>query len=183
MGEGRAASTNIRRSGPSAGAPLLPLAAESGTPGRVRGDGKDAPNGFTLLEIIVALAVFSLAALALLRLEGQTVLSARLLDETMVAQMVARNVVVEALTDARAPVRGVTQGIEQNGRRGWTWRRETSPLGDQGAFRIDVTVASPEGGVLGRLSAVRGPTIPPRQANGPATPPGPLAPTPPAGRF
>ncbi|MBX9813069.1 MAG: type II secretion system minor pseudopilin GspI, partial [Sphingomonas sp.] len=70
-------------------------------------------SGFTLIEIIVALAVFSLAALALLRLEGQTVLSARLLDETMVAQMVARNVMVEAMTDARVPPRGLTQGIEQ----------------------------------------------------------------------
>ena len=90
-------------------------------------------------------------------------LSARLLDETMVAQMVARNVMVESLTDARVPPRGVTQGVEQNGGRGWTWRRETSPLGDQGAFRVDVTVASPEGAVLGRLSAVRPPAIPPRQ--------------------
>ena len=32
-------------------------------------------NGFTLIEMLVALAVFSLAALALLRLEGATVAS------------------------------------------------------------------------------------------------------------
>lgn len=147
--------------------------------GEARGTGG---NGFTLLEIIVALAVFSLAAMALLRLEGQTVLSARILDDTMVAQMVARNVVVEAITDARVPTRGVAQGVEQNGGRNWTWRRDVQPLGDQGVFRIDVTVAGPSGGVLGRLSAVRPPAIPPRQLKSPLTPPPGGTPAP-AGRI
>lgn len=142
-----------------------------------------AAAGFTLVEIIVALAVFSLAALALLRLEGQTVRSAQLLDETMLAQTVARNVVVEALTDARPPVRGTQQGVEQNGGRAWTWRRLAEPLGDQGAIRIEVSVAGPNGAVLGRLSAVRPPALPPRQSPPPGAPGGPTppAPAPPAG--
>lgn len=163
MGEGRAVRSVPRR---------LPIVA---------GDRDGRKNGFTLLEIIVALAVFSLAALALLRLEGQTVLSARILDDTMVAQMVARNLVVEAITDARVPARGTAQGVEQNGGRAWRWRREVQPLGDQGAFRVDVTVAGPEGGVLGRLSAVRPPAIPPRQPKSPLVPPAGGTP-PPAGR-
>ncbi len=34
---------------------------------------RSAEHGFTLIEMMVALAIFSLAALALLRLEGATV--------------------------------------------------------------------------------------------------------------
>ena len=88
---------------------------------------------------------------------------------------------VEAITDARVPARGTAQGVEQNGGRAWRWRRDVQPLGDQGAFRVDVTVAGPEGGVLGRLSAVRPPAIPPRQPKSPLVPPAGGTP-PPAGR-
>ena len=56
-------------------------------------------NGFTLIEMLVALAIFSLAALALLRLEGATVKNTGLLQEQAVAQIVARNIAVETITD------------------------------------------------------------------------------------
>ena len=51
-----------------------------------------AEGGFTLIEIMVALAVFSLAVLALLRLETATIRGARVLDDSLVAGIVARNV-------------------------------------------------------------------------------------------
>ena len=54
-------------------------------------------RGFTLLEMMVALAVFSLAALALLRLEGATVRQTGELDERMLAQLVARNLALGAV--------------------------------------------------------------------------------------
>jgi general secretion pathway protein I len=63
--------------------------------------------GFSLIEMMVALAVFSLAALALIRLEGAIIRSAGTLDRTMIAQIVARNVAVETLTDPQPPVRGM----------------------------------------------------------------------------
>ena len=68
--------------------------------------GKEA--GFTLLEMLVALAVFSLAALALLRLEGATVRQTGELDERMLAQLVARNLAVETLTDPAPPPLGAS---------------------------------------------------------------------------
>ncbi len=120
-------------------------------------------RGFTLLEVMVALVVFSLAALALIRLEGQTIRTVSTLDETAVAQLVAHNVVVDALTDARVPTLGQTQGSETNGGRVWSWTRLVEPLGDAGAFRIDVRVLGANGGVAGRLSAVRPPPMEPRQ--------------------
>jgi general secretion pathway protein I len=105
--------------------------------------------------MMVALAVFSLAALALIRLEGATLRSTGILDETLTAQMVARNVAVEALTDAQPPAAGTASGNETNGGRGWTWTRQVTPLGDAGALRIDIAVASEAGPPIARLMVVR----------------------------
>ena len=67
-------------------------------------------TGFTLIEMLVALAIFSLAALALLRLGGATAAnSARLQDQAM-AQIVARNLAVEMLTDPAPPAFGTLNG-------------------------------------------------------------------------
>ena len=66
----------------------------------------DAPRsgaaGFTLIEIMVALTVFSLAALALIRLEGQVIRSTGAVAATLLAQTVARNVAIEASSAERA---------------------------------------------------------------------------------
>ena len=112
-------------------------------------------RGFTLIEMMVALAVFSLAALALIRLEGATIRGAATLDTTLLAQMVARNVAIEALTDARPPAIGNASGIEQNGGRSWAWTRITQPTGDVRILRIDVTVTDPGGRSAAHLTVVR----------------------------
>ncbi|WP_353205521.1 type II secretion system minor pseudopilin GspI [Sphingomonas sp.] len=116
---------------------------------------KGEPRGFTLIEMMVALAVFSLAALALIRLEGATIRGAATLDTTLMAQMVARNVAIEALTDARAPALGSASGVEHNGGRAWRWTRVTQPTGDTRILRIDVSVRDASGRDAGRLTVVR----------------------------
>lgn len=115
--------------------------------------------GFTLIEVMVALAVFSLAALALLRLEGATIRSTALLGDTVVAQMVARNVAIDAVTSARAPALGRAAGVEQNGGRAWRWVRDVRPTGDARILRIDVAVADAQGRPLGRLTMIRPPQL------------------------
>ena len=101
-----------------------------------------AERGFTLLEMLVALAVFSLAALALLRLEGATVRQTGQLDEKMIAQLVARNLAVETLTDPAPPSVGATSGVTENGGRNWRWSRTTSRTPDQRLVRVDISVAT-----------------------------------------
>jgi general secretion pathway protein I len=114
-----------------------------------------AERGFTLIEIMVALAVFSLAAMALVRLESATIRGASILDETLVAQMVARNVAIDAVTAAQPPTAGRVTGVETNGGQAWTWTRQVSALGGSSVLRIDVTVADRTGTQLGRLTMVR----------------------------
>lgn len=117
--------------------------------------GRSAEHGFTLLEVLVALAVFSLAALALIRLETASVRGAAVLDRTLVANMVARNVALEAVTDARLPTAGQSAGVEANGGQSWRWTRQVTPTGDAKIVRIDVTVQGATGQVLGRATMVR----------------------------
>jgi len=91
--------------------------------------GRRGERGFTLIEMLVALAIFSLAALALLRLGGATAAnSARLTDQAL-AQIVARNLAVEVLSDPAAPAFGTQTGALANAGRQWRWTRlvERSP--------------------------------------------------------
>lgn len=120
---------------------------------------RSAEHGFTLIEIMVALAVFGLAALALIRLESATVRGAAILDETVLAQMVARNVAIDAVTDARPPALGSAGGVEQNGGRAWRWTRVTRPTGDARVLRIDVGVQNAAGRVVARLTMIRPPNV------------------------
>lgn len=118
-------------------------------------------DGFTLIEIMVALAVFSLAAMALVRLESATIRGASILDETVVAQMVARNVAIAAVTDPQAPALGRSSGTEVNGGRSWKWTRIVSGTGDVRVVRIDVAVINARGNVVGRMTMVRPPMAAP----------------------
>ena len=64
---------------------------------------RSAEHGFTLIELMVALAVFSLVALTLLKLQGAIVRNSGEIGDRAVGQVVAHNLAVETLTDPRAP--------------------------------------------------------------------------------
>ena len=56
-------------------------------------------RGFTLIEVLVALSIISIAALTLVRLDAYAVRTAGDLDESTVAGIVAQNRAVELWTD------------------------------------------------------------------------------------
>ena len=114
-------------------------------------------GGFTLIEVMVALMVFGLAALALIRLQGAGLRGAAAVDAATVAQIVARNVAVEAMTDARPPAPGRAEGVEVNAGRRWRWTREVRATGNARILRIDVRVADSSGTTRGQLTLVRPP--------------------------
>jgi len=104
---------------------------------------------------MVALAVFSLAVLALLRVETLTVRGAATVDTAVLARMVAGNVAAEAVTDAGAPAVGRATGTEANGGRRWRWQRDVTGTPAPGVVRIDVAVADERGTIQARTVAVR----------------------------
>lgn len=97
-------------------------------------------NGFTLLELMVALAVFAIAALALLRMEGASIARTADLDQRLLREIVAQNIAAETLTDPAPPTLGSTSGQARNMGRQFAWQRD---------------VAAAEGGVLAVTVSVR----------------------------
>ena len=107
-------------------------------------DGRE--TGFTLIEMLVALAIFSLAALALLRLGGATATNSARLQEQAIAQLVARNIAVETLTDPVPPAFGVLIGEAVNAGRRWTWVRTTARSPEARIQQIEIRVTGAAGG-------------------------------------
>ncbi|MGF1462890.1 MAG: type II secretion system minor pseudopilin GspI [Maricaulaceae bacterium] len=101
--------------------------------------------GFTLLEVMVALAVFSLAAVTLLQAGGQNARLARVLQERALAQIVAENRLVESLALETPPDLGVDRGIEPQGAFNWAWMRTVAPTPDPALVRVDVEVRLSQG--------------------------------------
>ncbi|HJR56808.1 MAG TPA: type II secretion system minor pseudopilin GspI [Rhizomicrobium sp.] len=106
----------------------------------------NAERGFTILEMLVALAVLSLGAMALLNLSGENTRTAALLHSRLFAGIVADNRAVEAVTSIAPPSIGTETGTELSGGRSWRWTRIVAPSSHSGVLRISVTVMSPEGG-------------------------------------
>lgn len=113
------------------------------------------PAGFTLIEMLVALAIFSLAALALLRLEGATLTSTARLADTTMAQIVARNLAVDILTAPQPPAFGDDTGSVVNGGATWHWTRSVTRTDDVRVARVNLQIADEAGRTLTRLSIAR----------------------------
>jgi general secretion pathway protein I len=117
--------------------------------------GIEGRNGFTLIEMLVALAIFSLAALALLRLEGATVSTTARLQDQALAQIVARNIAVEALTDPEPPAFGTATGETVNAGRKWLWTRRTARSPEPRIQQIEIQVRSDRGPEAANLTIFR----------------------------
>ncbi|WP_373486984.1 type II secretion system minor pseudopilin GspI [Blastomonas sp.] len=102
-------------------------------------------NGFSLLEMMVALAVFSIAALALIKLQGASLAQTVELDSRLYSELVVRNLAVEALTDPNPPSLGDAQGTAENAGRAFRWRRTTAALPEGELLKIDLAVAQGTG--------------------------------------
>lgn len=105
--------------------------------------------------MLVALAVFSLAAMALVRLQGVTLRTAADLDAKALGQIVARNLMVEWQTDPIPPAQGEGQGEVTNGGRRWHWTRTVKETDEPRLLQIDVTVEGQPGTSPAALSFLR----------------------------
>ena len=97
-------------------------------------------QGFSLIELLVALAVFSLVALALLNLAGENTRTAVVIEERVLAGVVADNRAVEAMLATSSQLAAQSAGSESAGDRDWRWTRTVSPTDMDAIVRIDVTV-------------------------------------------
>ena len=92
-------------------------------------------KGMTLLEVIVALAVFSIAAVSITKSLGDQIANMPILEERTYAQWVANNVMVDARLDAKFPEIGKKDGEMELAGRDWYWRKEIVKTSDD-KFRM-----------------------------------------------
>lgn len=100
-------------------------------------------SGFTLVEMLVALSILGLTGLALLRLTGATAINSAIVEEQALAQIVARNIAVETLSDPVPPAFGEAGGDIANAGRGWRWTRRTARSPEARIQQIEIRVAGP----------------------------------------
>ncbi len=112
--------------------------------------------GFSLLELLVALAVFGMAVVALLNLSTESARTAAVLEERTLAALVAENQICAALLAPPASLGAAAKGQERAGGRVWQWQRQSQPAGAPGLLRIDVRVyAEGQAQELAQLQVVR----------------------------
>lgn len=104
---------------------------------------RTADAGFTIIEMLVALTVFSLAVLALLNLSGENARTAAVVQEQVLAGVVADNRAVEAMLMPLADLASAGEGVEEAGGSAWQWRRSIAGTSDPGIVRVDVEVGRP----------------------------------------
>ena len=97
-------------------------------------------SGFTLIEVLVALAIFAIGITATLRAIG--VAAGGLEDERnrLLAGWVAQNRLGAILATRAFPAVGNNEGQEEMGGQTWYWREETKATQNPLFHRVDVKV-------------------------------------------
>ena len=97
-------------------------------------------RGFTLLEVLIALAVVALALLALTRTAMLQVADFDALRERTLAGWVAANVLAETRLASAMPATGRSDGKTELAARSWRWTRDVRTTPDSEVRRVDIQV-------------------------------------------
>ena len=106
---------------------------------------KGRRDGFTLVEVLVALAIISIALLAALRVAGGGTNSVGELRGRLLAGWVAQNLLAEQRARGDWPSLGILSGIQRQGGIDFTWREEVITTPNAAFRRVNVRVfAAPD---------------------------------------
>lgn len=97
-------------------------------------------RGFTLVEVLVALAVLAIALAAILRTMGQAIDATTTLRERGTALWVAQNRLVEHQMRRDWPAADTKNGDVEIGGVKWFWREQVSTTPEPRIRRIEITV-------------------------------------------
>lgn len=118
-------------------------------------------NGFTLIEVLVALVVLGAIATASIALIGQNTRYIASAEDRLLAAIVADNATVEALSVAVLE-RGETETEIEFGGASWVYARKVIDPGVEGLSRIDIAVRRAGGTqTLARVTTLRAEEPPP----------------------
>lgn len=96
-----------------------------------------ADAGISIVETLVALFVFALAAVALISMQAQSVETYSRVETRALGAIVIENALVDAMAARNAPQLGVREGEAELAGRNWRWRMDVLSTGDADSIRIE----------------------------------------------
>ncbi|QYJ89824.1 type II secretion system minor pseudopilin GspI [Shewanella halotolerans] len=106
--------------------------------------GRRRSAGMTLLEVIVALMVFAIAAVSITKSLGEQMANMPILEERTLAQWVASNQMVDARLEKKFPDLGRKDGSVELAGKEWYWRKEVVKTTDDNFRMIRISVSDDE---------------------------------------
>lgn len=97
-------------------------------------------QGFTLLEVLVALAIFAVAAAAMINGITTSLSAQSYLERRTLAHWVAMNQMTEVKLQATWPSVGLSDGTEEMTGHEWFWTRKVEETADPKLRRVDIEV-------------------------------------------
>jgi len=98
------------------------------------------PEAFTLVEVLVALAIISIALLAALRVAGGGTSSVGELRARLLAGWVAENILADQRVRGEWPPTGILKGTQSQGGFEFSWREEVIATPNAAFRRVDIRV-------------------------------------------
>ncbi|KCZ99267.1 general secretion pathway protein I [Hyphomonas polymorpha PS728] len=110
-------------------------------------------QGFTLMEALVAVAVFATAAMGLISLNTSSLRISAQMGDRALARQVAENVAVETITNPELQVIGRSGGQEVQRGRSFVWQRDITPAPRDDVVEVSIRVrAADEEAVLSEVA-------------------------------
>jgi len=123
-------------------------------------------DGFTLIEVMVALVIISLALAGVAGSMGQMIDTANTMRDRTYASWIAQNKITELRLSGVIPDVGETSGEEDYANTTWAWSAEISETGIENLMKVDVSVFYPGVDVPVRLvTGFIGEPVAPGQGN------------------
>jgi type II secretion system protein I len=122
----------------------------------IRPGTRHSTRGFTLIEVLAALAIVALGMMGVIQAVSQTVSNSAYLREKTLAHWIAMNRLTEVRTSGQAPDVDETSGeVEYAGER-WHWTMHVTQTQVESLRRIDVDVRPVDADENAKLATVTG---------------------------
>ena len=123
-------------------------------------------HGFTLVEVMVALAIIALSLTAVAAKMARMIDTSNSMQERTFASWIAQNKITELRLANVIPEVTTTSGDLEYANRTWRWRAVVSETGIENLYRVDVEVTSGDSNaVIRKVTGFIGEPVIPGQSN------------------
>lgn len=114
--------------------------------------------GFTLLELLVAMAIFATAGIAIMQATSAHIRSITMMEDSTFASFIANNQMQLILLDKAWPGKEKQQGEVEQGNRKWLWQLDNEKLEDNDLriIKIRVSLAATPDDILYSIQSYKG---------------------------